>query len=209
MLDVHAPEHRIGGFRDFATHLVTITVGLLIALTLENAVEGLHHRHLRREAEENITQEIRQNRDLLTGAAATVVSERADLMALDTALEAKASGLKDAPAFSVTLAFQESPIPDAAWQTASSTGVLSFMSYEEVERFSSVYKEQSLLQVEEERALDDYLELKSAVKAHWSDMTPQQAALLIPVVQRAIGHVAGMLAFGQGTLESYEKALKE
>ena len=37
MLDVHTPEHRIGGVRDFLLHILTITVGLLIALALENA----------------------------------------------------------------------------------------------------------------------------------------------------------------------------
>lgn len=50
MLDVHAPEHPIGGPRDFLVHLLTITVGLLIALGLENSVEALHHRHQRKEA---------------------------------------------------------------------------------------------------------------------------------------------------------------
>ena len=51
MLDVHAPEHRIHGTRDFFLHLFTITIGLLIALGLEASVEALHHRHQRQEAE--------------------------------------------------------------------------------------------------------------------------------------------------------------
>jgi hypothetical protein len=41
MLDVHAPEHRIHGFRDFLVHLLTITVGLLIALSLEASVGAM------------------------------------------------------------------------------------------------------------------------------------------------------------------------
>lgn len=33
MLEVHPPHHSISGWRDFLLHLLTITIGLLIALT--------------------------------------------------------------------------------------------------------------------------------------------------------------------------------
>lgn len=61
MLDVHAPHEKIHGYKDFFLHLFTITVGLLIALGLEGCVEWGHHRHLRREAEVNLRQEVRDN----------------------------------------------------------------------------------------------------------------------------------------------------
>ncbi len=32
MLDVHAPHETVHGWRDFFTHIATITIGLLIAL---------------------------------------------------------------------------------------------------------------------------------------------------------------------------------
>lgn len=62
MLDVHPPEHGIHGIRDFFIHLLTITVGLLIALGLEATVEALHHRSERKEAEATLRQELTQNR---------------------------------------------------------------------------------------------------------------------------------------------------
>ena len=41
MLDVHAPEHGIGGARDFFMHLLTITVGFCLSrLSLENGCRG-------------------------------------------------------------------------------------------------------------------------------------------------------------------------
>ena len=55
MLDVHAPHHRLDSVREFVVHILTITVGLLIALGLEASVENMHHRHQRREAEETIS----------------------------------------------------------------------------------------------------------------------------------------------------------
>ena len=51
MIDVHAPHNRMEGFKDFFLHLITITIGLLIALSLEGCVEWHHHRTLVREAD--------------------------------------------------------------------------------------------------------------------------------------------------------------
>src|SRR5580704_13663222 len=61
MLEVHAPHEKIHGFKDFLVHLLTITIGLLIALSLEGCVEWRHHRHLVHVAEAGLHDEIRQN----------------------------------------------------------------------------------------------------------------------------------------------------
>jgi hypothetical protein len=45
MLDVHPPEHAAHTWRDFLIHIATITVGLLIAVGLEQTVEVLNRRH--------------------------------------------------------------------------------------------------------------------------------------------------------------------
>jgi hypothetical protein len=65
MLDVHAPHETVHSWRDFFTHIATITIGLLIALALEAGIEGMHHRHIVREARENIREELRENQQLL------------------------------------------------------------------------------------------------------------------------------------------------
>ena len=62
MIDVHPPHKRIHGVGEFFLHLFTITVGLLIALALESAAEGVHHRHQRVEAETTIREEMTENR---------------------------------------------------------------------------------------------------------------------------------------------------
>ena len=38
-MDVHAPHEPINTWRDFALHLIIVTIGLLIALSLEALVE--------------------------------------------------------------------------------------------------------------------------------------------------------------------------
>ena len=208
MLDVHAPDHRISGTRDFLMHLLTITVGLLIALGLENSAEFLHHRHQRKEAEENIRQEIAQNRETIRQAAPSVLAERNALVTTIQALEGVIASHKDAVQQTASLEFAEAPIPDAAWQTASSTGVLSYMDYAQVERFSAAYKQQNMLQTAEEKALDDYLEFTPILGLNGRQLTSARAAEVLPAVERALAHVNGMLALGRGTLGTYDEALK-
>jgi hypothetical protein len=54
MLDVHAPHKAIHAWKDFLVHIVAITIGLLIAIGLEQAVESIHHRHQRVQIEQQL-----------------------------------------------------------------------------------------------------------------------------------------------------------
>lgn len=60
MLDVHVP-HPTHSWKDFLIHIATISVGLLIAVGLEQGVEILHHRHQAARLEEDMRAEAAQN----------------------------------------------------------------------------------------------------------------------------------------------------
>jgi hypothetical protein len=204
MLDVHAPEHRVGGARDFFVHLFTITCGLLIALALEAGAEAVHHRHQRMEAEGKIRQEIRTNEEALRKAYPTVLQERKGLQELWEMAEEVNAGKKPENKLQVPLSFSEMEIPDAAWRTASSTGTLEYLPYDEVERFADAYREQELLQGMEQKTLEDYLQL---VPPQQLTLTKENAPHFLEGTQRAMGHLNGIMAAGQGTMDSYKKAL--
>ena len=61
MLDVHPPHHAANTLRDFLIHIVTIVIGLLIAIGLEQGVEMLHERHSLRESHEAMQREYEEN----------------------------------------------------------------------------------------------------------------------------------------------------
>jgi hypothetical protein len=65
MLDVHPPHHPAHTWRDFFIHIATITVGLLIAIGLEQMVEAIHHRHQRRQLHEDLVAEAETNRQVI------------------------------------------------------------------------------------------------------------------------------------------------
>jgi hypothetical protein len=61
MLDVHPPHHPTHGWRDFFIHIATITIGLLIAVGLEQSIEALHRAHERRDLIEAFHAECESN----------------------------------------------------------------------------------------------------------------------------------------------------
>jgi len=64
-MEVHAPEHAIHTRREFLIHMLAITLGLLIAIGLDQGVEYLHNHHLRHQLEENVLAEAQRNVDIL------------------------------------------------------------------------------------------------------------------------------------------------
>jgi len=60
-MDIH-PPHPIHSWKDFGVQLITITAGILIALSLEGVRESIRDRALVREARENIRREIADNK---------------------------------------------------------------------------------------------------------------------------------------------------
>jgi hypothetical protein len=54
VLEVHAAHPPVHTWKDFFIHIATITIGLLIAVGLEQCVEVLHHRHQREQLEDQM-----------------------------------------------------------------------------------------------------------------------------------------------------------
>jgi hypothetical protein len=65
-MDVHPPHAGIHSWKDFWIHLGTITIGLLIAISLEQSVEWLHRIHERRVLVSDLREEAQHNRTILS-----------------------------------------------------------------------------------------------------------------------------------------------
>jgi hypothetical protein len=138
-MDVHAPMEPIHSWRDIALHLGIVTVGLFIALSLEGLVEHIHNRHLVAEARANIRQELEDNHK----------AAQQDLVYVQKSIDLQKANiqtihhLQDNPKNfhgSVSNTIEFNSLEDAAWRTARDTGALSFMPYDEVQRYSDLYK---------------------------------------------------------------------
>src|SRR5580704_12752226 len=68
MLDVHAPHQTVRTWKDFLIHIAAISIGLLIAVGLEQTVELFHHRHQVAEIRRSLADERRINEVIFTSA---------------------------------------------------------------------------------------------------------------------------------------------
>jgi hypothetical protein len=139
-MDVQPPHQSIHTWRDFFIHLITITIGLLIALSLEATAEWLHHRHLVHIARASIRHEMEENRKILASDLSSVQQDQARIGNDIKLLVALRSGTKFEHA-SLEYHIDWSSLSDAAWHTAQSTGALNFMDYESARALSDVYSQ--------------------------------------------------------------------
>lgn len=210
MLDVHAPHEKIHGFKDFMLHLLTITIGLLIALGLEAGVEAMHHRHQREQAEATIRQELSDNRATLVKQQESVHAEIQSLVRVLQYLEARSKG-QPADAKGLSLAVTEMLLKDAAWRTARATAVLNYVDYGHVERYAAAYKEQEEFEAIGRQTLDRFLQLDSYIVKDNdpNQMSAEDVRAAIPDVRSALVHLGAMRDVSRGTLAAYDDALKD
>ena len=111
-MEIHKP-HAAKTWKEFFIELGTIVVGILIALGLEQIVEGFHDRSRVAQARENIRSEIANNIGLMVTRDATksCVSHRLD--EVDGLIRASAAGAL--PQGPIWIGHPSSP----PWRTAS------------------------------------------------------------------------------------------
>lgn len=140
-MEIHAPERHVQSARDIILHLAIVTVGILIALGLEQAVEWYHHRELVAEARETILSEIRSNqKELKTKMAMWPRFQANDIEILDFIGDLLDHGKSDR--HNLRLAMSQAQIRGTSWLTAQTVGALAFMPYADVEKYASVYRRQ-------------------------------------------------------------------
>ena len=140
-MDVHPPRQPIHTVKDFLLHLLTITVGLFIALSLEAAVESLHHRHLVRDARENLHREITANQKQYAINAKWIAENREQLARNIELLRDLRKGKKLDPA-NLGWHWQWNSFSGVAWRAARDNGAVSYMEPDLISSYSWIYLQQ-------------------------------------------------------------------
>jgi hypothetical protein len=150
ILEPHAPHEAIRSWRSFVVHIATITIGLLIAIGLEQCVEYLHHVHQRRQLQHDLLEEARRNRDILTtdlGLESQADWFRSVLTATkSTALNGQVTmdlpvvpcipGTLGANGTDVTMQTKYFAPSDAVWVTARDAGLIIQLPVEEARMYA-------------------------------------------------------------------------
>jgi hypothetical protein len=154
MLDVHPAHHAATTWRDFYIHIATITLGLFIALGLEQAVEAIHHLHQRHRLEQNLRDELRD--DLLKDSEdfRTFGEVRAYLVELKSAVSSRRMGKPVAPPSATDTRRQRLPrAPSIAiWEAAKLDATIPLLPSNEIRLYNGIVFQHDFLFT----AIDDY-----------------------------------------------------
>jgi hypothetical protein len=142
MLEVHPPEHAAHTWRDFLIHIVTIVIGLLIAIGLEQSVEYLHHREQINQAREALDLELRQNILIAQENAILLRREHArysgNLAALRFIKTHPHTELTDLPA-PIQWGANEEPFHVAAWKSIRGGPIAALLPTAELQTNEILY----------------------------------------------------------------------
>jgi hypothetical protein len=147
MLDVHAPHQSIQAWKGFWIHLGTISIGLLIALGLEQAVVALDHLHERHRLEADLQLEARKNLILMDIDNAYVDAMLAWLLQLRSGV----SDLRESDGASkfVYLPAPNTKVlwsPDAPyWNSAKESAEVRLLPRDEAGMYDLVYAQQNFM----------------------------------------------------------------
>lgn len=158
----HVKRH---GLRTFLFEILTVTVGLFIALALNDLVDWQSHRQLVRAAETSLHDEIKSNAQSLSVIRRQIAAEKQQLdddLAVLSRLRALPDGVKP-PHEKLQFEFRISDFNDTAWKTAQTTNAFSYMSYEDAEAFSTLYGTQALVYQNEQSSVDAMLRAAAVV----------------------------------------------
>ena len=173
MIEVHPPNEPVHSWRDFLIHLATITIGLLIALSLEGCVEFWHHRSLVHEAEASMQIEIEANARELQRALEDVRKEQ-DSLKNDIAVMKKIIANPKVPnKEDMTVNFRIRKFDDVSWKTSQSTGALSYMPYERAQEYARIYSAQNeIAEAEHQAVRDTVLSIAPFLNSKKGDVNP-------------------------------------
>jgi len=149
MLDVHAPHQAIHAWKDFLVHIIAITIGLLIAVGLEQAVEYVHHRHQREKIEQQMRMVLSDNISSDTEDLKRLASMRSALAALRSDIEGRLRERTHeikATLSGNSIATQIVVTPSMApYESAKESGTVALLPVEHIRIYNRFYFQRQLL----------------------------------------------------------------
>jgi hypothetical protein len=147
VIDVHAPHGGMHTWKDFWIHLGTITLGLLIAISLEQTVVWMHERHERHQLEADLREEGLKNRDIIAVDLDNNSARAAWLLRLrDEVDQMRASGGRVKFAYRSFAEMDPSgaaipflPPSSGEWETAKESAKVALLDRDKAKLYTYVY----------------------------------------------------------------------
>ena len=148
MIDIHPTHHGSFTLRDFFIHLAIITLGIFIAIGLEQTVEYFHHLHQRHQLEENLRAELRADIQKAAKDDRRFAAIRAYTFDLKSAVDARrAHKSSPAPPSANDTRRQQVPIAPsiAIWEAAKLDATVTLLPTDEIRLYNGVVLQHTLV----------------------------------------------------------------
>ena len=161
---VHAPQHGIHTWRDFIVHIAVVTIGLLLAIGLQQIVEAVHDRSERAHLDGQMHQTLVANEQLTADNLKKLENLLGYLADLRSTVGARIDGRPPppAPAESDPRNFTYFPPPSlGAYDAAKAKGTVALLSIEKIRLYDRVGMTVGVIGAELQRYLGAMIALRS------------------------------------------------
>jgi hypothetical protein len=209
-MEIHAPEKPIHSKKEFMFHMFTVVLGILIALALDGMVTWAHHRMLVREARANIATELRNNKEIIQKAVPEILAREKQLQGMISTIDEVEKGRK-LPTAHIGYTFASYEIYSTAWKTASVSGAVTHMEYDQLKAYTDAYDLQQDFLTVQAQGFASVGDLAAAMHLFEQDLTKvpqerleeaQRQAVKILTIQKTLENVSA------GLILAYDNALK-
>jgi len=211
MIEVHPPHERVHSWTQFFIHIAAITIGLLMAIGLEQTVVYFHHRHQLQEARRELADELESNRRVVGINLEATRKVMADLdadMALLRAVQTSPVSQSAAPIGSkLVYGLGNFYWPkDGTWQAVKQNGSLGLMAHDELHYYVYIYEDIAII-MEQLNELGARTEVPCAIARRSQDgnLTPRDIEELIT----ATSEVQAKVSYSTLLLRLEENALQK
>ena len=204
-MEIEGPHSPIRSIRDFAIHIATVTIGILIALGLEALIEAHRNHDLVEHTRADFRAEFTMNRSAVLADLQRTLAVKAELEGLIAYGQARIRG-KDAPFPALQSERAFSFVNTTAWQTAVATQALIHMPFAEARRIAEAQSKQAALNSLQSRAEDEWFEL-----AAYGDPQALPKDELRPALEKvtiAYAYLMSVRATQGDLVTSYDAALR-
>ena len=214
MVDIHPPHGPIHSWKDFAIHLLTVVLGILIALSLEGLLQWRHHRAMAEEATQKLTDEIRHNRDVLAVGLTQAPDAEKRLKTTVEVIEAFKRNHREESARSFDWSFGLFELAGTAWSTAASTGALSYMEYRQLQGYTKIYILQEQLMTLQQTTFAKWLDLqkwgkRDDLKSGLSRLTAAELSEIEIEASAALVHTEAEESVARALMQQYTSIVGE
>jgi hypothetical protein len=211
MIEVHPPHENVHTWTQFLIHIAAITIGLLMAIGLEQTVVYFHHRHQLQEARRELADELEANRRVvginLEATRKVVADLDADMALLRAVQTSPASQSAEPIGSKLVYGLGNFYWPkDGTWQAVKQNGSLGLMAHDELHYYVYIYEDIAIV-MEELTELGARMEVASAIARRSPDgnLTPRDIEELITATSEA----QAKLAYSTLLLRLEENALQK